>query len=80
MSYVGQFDLDDINQNSSGSDLKITIGDPKNGSHLGSDKSILFYCIYSSKTLIFSLPLLTRLHHLNVKLDSRFLNCKLTTL
>ena len=56
MSFEGQFDPDDVNQNSSGSDLRIAIGDPPNGSHLGSDKRILFYCNYSSKAFIFSLP------------------------
>ena len=45
MSFEGQFYPDDANQNSSGSDLRIAIGDPPNGSHLGSDKIKLSYLL-----------------------------------
>ena len=44
MSFEGQFDPDDVNENSSWSDSRNVIGDPPpKGSHLESGKSISFH-------------------------------------
>ena len=49
MSTEGQFDPDVVFENSSGSDSRIVIGEPSNGSNLGSEKSILFHYNYYRK-------------------------------
>ena len=50
MSFEVQFDPDDVNENSSGSDSRIVIGDPQpKGSHLGAGKRILFHYNYYRK-------------------------------
>ena len=51
MSLEGQFDPDVVSGNSSGSDSdsRIVIGEPSNGSNLGSEKSILFHYYYYRK-------------------------------
>ena len=50
MSFEGQFDPDDVNENSSWSDSRNVIGDPPpKGSHLESEKSILFHYNYYRK-------------------------------